>query len=203
MKARFKSYCKQCKLVATSVFGDVNVCQGRSVLFRHGDEQSHYAAYDVGYSTEDVAGGFKTVQDFAPGKPLSIAALEVIRLRMPSVWYNLFEKVDEPAAAASACANCKGAGTVQRPGRPPDYVTCPTCAGRKVATVPAYDPAGYGRLAVITQWLAGGKDVQIRRTGNAARSFGDGWFQFDGRCQVEALLADGIEFRLNPEVTKP
>lgn len=170
MKARFKSYCQLCTLVATGVAGDVYAHGNHAVLIRFSDNPADCACYDIS-SVEDEAAGFKTVQDFAPGKPLAIAALEVIRLRMPSVWHNLFEK--------------EGA-----------------TAGREAAA-PAYDPAGYRRLAVITQWLAGGKDVQIRRTGEAAKSFGAGWIPFDGRCKVEALLDDGIEFRMNPEVAQP
>ena len=61
-----------------------------------------------------------------------------------------------------------------------------------------YKPAAYKRLAEIAGWLAAGEDVQVRRTGQGAKSFGSAWFQFSGGG-LQPLLDYGCEFRIKPK----
>ena len=61
-----------------------------------------------------------------------------------------------------------------------------------------YKPAAYKRLAEIAGWLASGENVQVRRTGQGAKTFGAGWFQFNG-ARVQDLIDYGCEFRIKPK----
>ena len=62
-----------------------------------------------------------------------------------------------------------------------------------------FNPGRYKRLAEIAQWLADGKNVQFRRTGEPAKSFGGHWQSWRDDCGgVETCLAYGCEFRLKP-----
>lgn len=62
-----------------------------------------------------------------------------------------------------------------------------------------YNPAGYKRLAEIAGWLANGKNVQCRRTGDHAKEFGAHWMSFTFECSnIQNMLGIGYKFRIKP-----